>query len=266
MSLNTPITDWQGRRVWLVGASSGIGAELARQLAGRGARLALSARNAEGLRAVAEDCLRAGAADVRVEPADVTRSDDLAQVRDRLLAAWGGIDLAVLNAGTYRPLRAWELSPETVRETLSVNLLGVMDGAAALVPALLAQAERGEPAALAIVGSVAGYGGLPRAAAYGPSKAALINLAESLYLDLAPRGVSVFLVSPGFVATPLTAQNDFHMPALQTPRQAVEAMLRGFAAGRFEIHFPRRFSLVLKALRLLPYRLYFGLVRRATGA
>lgn len=265
MSLNTPIANWQGRRVWLVGASSGIGAELARQLAGRGARLALSARSKQGLRAVADDCLHAGAADVHVEPADVTCSGDLAQVRDRLLAAWGGIDLAVLNAGTYRALRAWELSPETVRETLSVNLLGVMDGVAALVPTLLAQASRGEPAALAIVGSVAGYGGLPRAAVYGPSKAALVNLAESLYLDLAPRGVSVFLVSPGFVATPLTAQNDFHMPALQTPRQAAEAMLRGFAAGRFEIHFPRRFSLVLKALRLLPYRLYFGLVRRATG-
>ncbi|HRP95890.1 MAG TPA: SDR family NAD(P)-dependent oxidoreductase [Rhodocyclaceae bacterium] len=265
MSLNARIADWAGRRVWLVGASSGIGAALAGQLAERGARLALSARSAARLEACAGQCMDAGAAEARAAPMDATHADDFARVRDALLADWGGIDLVVLNAGTYRPLRAWELTPQAVRETLDVNLLAVMDGVAAVVPMLLAQAARGEPAALIIVGSVAGYAGLPRAAAYGPSKAALINLTESLYLDLAPRGVSVFLVSPGFVATPLTAQNDFHMPALQTPQQAASAILRGLAAGRFEIHFPRRFSLAMKLLRLLPYPLYFRLVRRGTG-
>lgn len=265
MSLNTRICDWDGRRVWLVGASSGIAAALALQLAQRGARLALSARGAEPLAQCASACLDAGAPEARALPMDVTRADDFERVRDALLSAWGGIDLVVLNAGCYRPLRAWELSPQVVRETIDVNLLGVMDGVAAVVAPLLAQAGRGEPAALAIVGSVAGYVGLPRAAVYGPSKAALINFAESLYLDLAPRGVSVFLISPGFVATPLTAQNDFSMPALQTPQQAASAIVRGLAAGRFEIHFPRRFSGFMKLLRLLPYRVYFALVRRGTG-
>ena len=289
--LNSPIRDWAGKRVWVVGASTGIGEALALALARRGARLALSARGADKLRAVCAACDAARALANTVSPADAGRAVapsspaptglppeleadrslalalDLtdafafARARDDILARWGGIDLVVFNAGTYRPLRAWELSADSVRETLDVNLVGTMSGVACVLPALLAQGS----GAIALVGSVAGYGGLPKAAVYGPSKAALINFAEVLYLDLAPRGVDVFLIDPGFVATPLTAQNDFTMPALQTPEQAAQAILEGFAAGDFEIHFPKRFTRVLKCLQLLPRRLYFPLVRRATG-
>jgi short-subunit dehydrogenase len=117
---------------------------------------------------------------------------------------------------------------------------------------------------MAFVASVAGYRGLPKAAAYGPTKAALINFAETLYLDLAPRGISVFLINPGFVATPMTAGNDFAMPALISPQEAAGEIIAGFAHGGFEIHFPRRFTNWLKLLRLLPYRFYFPLVRRFT--
>ncbi|NMG75965.1 SDR family NAD(P)-dependent oxidoreductase [Aromatoleum diolicum] len=254
--LNTPVRDWQCRRVWLVGASTGIGAALARRLAEQGARLALSARGREKLDALAAQCPGA-----HVVPMDVTQPQDYPRVRDEILALWGGVDVVVLNAGTYAPMRAWELTPDLLRHTLDTNLLGVMDGVAAVVPQLLEQGS----GALVIVGSVAGYGGLPRAAAYGPSKAALINLAESLYLDLAPRGISVFLVSPGFVATPLTAQNDFRMPALIQPDEAADAIVAGLARGAFEIHFPRRFTCLMKFLRLLPYHLYFPAIRRATG-
>lgn len=254
--LNQPVTDWRGVRVWLVGASTGIGAALARALAARGARLALSARDAERLDGVAHDCDGALAL-----PMDVTREGDYARVLADIVATWGGVDVVIFNAGTYAPLRAWEMTPAAARQTIAVNLLGVMDGAAAVIPTLLQQGK----GAIAIVGSVAGYGGLPKAIAYGASKAALINFSETLYLDLAPRGVSVFLVSPGFVATPLTAQNDFHMPALIQPEAAAEAIIDGFARGRFEIDFPKRFTRVLRAMRLLPYRLYFALVRKATG-
>jgi short-subunit dehydrogenase len=118
---------------------------------------------------------------------------------------------------------------------------------------------------VAIVASVAGYGGLPTAAAYGPTKAALINLAETLYLDLSPRGIGVWIVNPGFVRTPLTDRNEFPMPALISADEAATHIVEGLASGRFEIHFPKRFTRWLRLLRLLPYGLYFRLVRRFTG-
>jgi short-subunit dehydrogenase len=96
---------------------------------------------------------------------------------------------------------------------------------------------------------------------YGPTKAALINLAEVLYNDLKPSGVSVYLINPGFVKTPLTDQNEFKMPALISSKDAAEQILKGFAKGQFEIHFPKRFTRILKTLRLLPYRLYFALIK-----
>ena len=252
-SLNTQISDWQGRRVWIVGASSGIGAALAADLDARGARLALSARSAGRLRDVAE-----GMRDVMLLPLDVTDAGAFTPAMMQILDAWGGLDLVILNAGTYTPLRAWDLTTDTARQTVHTNLLGVMDGVAAVVPQMLRQ----QGGAIAIVGSVAGYRGLPRALAYGPSKAALINFAETLYLDLAPEGVSVFIINPGFVATPLTAQNDFDMPALISAEDAARRIVRGFAGGAFEIHFPQRFTRVMKLLRWLPDRLYFSLVSR----
>ena len=252
--LNPPIRRWDGQRVWIVGASSGIGAALARALAARGAWVALSARRREALEDIAAAC----GGEALVEPMDVTCPEDFERVRERLLAAWGRLDLVVFNAGTYRPLRAGELTPQAIRDTLHTNLLGIMDGVAAVVPLFTRQGRGG----VALVGSVAGYGGLPKATVYGPGKAALINFAETLYLDLAPQGVSVFIINPGFVATPLTAQNDFDMPALISAEDAARRIVRGFAGGAFEIHFPQRFTRVMKLLRWLPDRLYFSLVSR----
>jgi short-subunit dehydrogenase len=256
MPLNRPIRDWAGRRVWIVGASSGIGAALAEELSARGALLALSARKRATLYEVAQRC--GGAL---IVPMDVTCSADHARAEAEVVDALGAIDLAIFNAGTYQPMRSWELDTAAIRLTVETNLIGVMEGVSAVTGRML---ERGE-GAIAIVGSVAGYGGLPNAAAYGPTKAALINFAEVLYLDLAPRGLDVFLVNPGFVETPLTAANDFHMPALMPAAEAARRIVAGFASGAFEIHFPRRFTMVLKLLSLLPRRLYFPLVRRVTG-
>jgi short-subunit dehydrogenase len=118
---------------------------------------------------------------------------------------------------------------------------------------------------IALCSSVAGYRGLPTSLVYGPTKAALINLAETLWLDLSSRGLGVWLINPGFVRTPLTDRNEFRMPALISAEEAARHILDGFASGRFEIHFPKRFTRWLRVLRLLPYGLYFRLVRRATG-
>ena len=254
-TLNPKITDWRGKRVWLVGASTGIGAALARELAARGAQQVVSARGIDRLCALVADLQHAVA--LPFDASDASAMQAAAQDAARLL---GGLDMVIFNAGTYQALRAWELTPGNIRTTLNVNLLGVMDGVAAVLPGMLA-AGQGH---VVIVGSVAGYRGLPKASVYGASKAALINFAESIYMDLAPRGIAVSLVSPGFVATPLTAQNDFKMPALITAEEAAAEILKGLARGQFEIHFPKRFSRFLKLLQILPARLYFSLVSRTT--
>jgi NAD(P)-dependent dehydrogenase (short-subunit alcohol dehydrogenase family) len=152
---------------------------------------------------------------------------------------------------------------------LQVNYVGALNVLDVVLPGLIAQASPATPVTraphLSLVSSVAGFRGLPHALAYGPTKAALINLAETLYLDLHDRGIGVSVINPGFVETPLTAQNRFRMPALVSVETAADAILAGWRAGRFEIDFPKRFTRVLKLMRLLPDRLYFAAVRRATG-
>ena len=257
MAMNPRIADWQDRRVWIVGASSGIGAALARALVARGARVAVSARSAEPLAALSAE----HPGRVLAVPCDATKPNAAAAALAEIVGRWEGVDLAVYAAGAYVPQRTWELTPDAVRTQFGVNVIAACDWAGAVVPRLLAQGGGG----IALVSSVAGYRALPRAAAYGATKAALIHLAEALYLDLAPRGIAVHLVNPGFVRTPLTAGNDFEMPALIEPEEAAAEIVRGFERGRFEIHFPRRFTVWLKLLRLLPYRWYFPVVHRLTG-
>ncbi|HEX6735434.1 MAG TPA: SDR family NAD(P)-dependent oxidoreductase [Azonexus sp.] len=251
--MNPKITEWCGRRVWLVGASTGIGAAMARELAGRGAKLALSARSADKLQALGID----GAL---VMPCDATDAASLAGARQALMAAWGGVDLVVYLAGDYVPMRADDFDLVRAERVIEVNFNGALRLAASVLPDL--QPGGG----IAFVASVAGYRGLPKALCYGPGKAALIHFAECLHLDLEGRGIGVWVINPGFVQTRLTAQNDFTMPALLSPEQAACAALDGFATGNFEIHFPKRFTRVLKLLSLLPYRCYFPLIRRFTGA
>jgi short-subunit dehydrogenase len=253
MALNPKIADWRGKRVWLVGASSGIGAALARELAARGARLALSGRDGEKLRALAID----GALVVVCDAIDMA---SLGAARKSLRSTLGGVDLVIYLAGDYAPMRAEHFNLEQAEKIIAVNFTGAMRLTASVVPDLLA-----EGGGIAFVASVAGYRGLPRALAYGPGKAALIHFAECLHFDLAPKNIGVWLINPGFVATRLTAKNDFNMPALLTPEQAARATVEGFKEGKFEIHYPKRFTRVMKLLSLLPYGWYFPLVRRVTG-
>ncbi len=257
MSLNTPIRDWAAQRVWIIGASSGIGASLAQALHRLGARVALSARRVDALRAV-----NPGLPVERqlILPLDITQPASVCAAEEALCAAWGGYELVVVMAGDYVPMDAWNFARARADALLAVNLHGPLNVLAQILPRLRQQGYGG----LALVSSVAGYCGLPKSLIYGASKAALINLAESLYFDLHPRGLAVYLVNPGFVRTPLTAQNDFAMPALITADEAAQEIIRGLARGDFELHFPRRFTRLMKLLRLLPYRWFFPLVMRKT--
>ena len=250
--MNPKIKDWAGKRVWLVGASAGIGAALAHALAAQGARLALSSRKLSSLEALnIEGAL--------LLPCDSTLPESLFAARDALLAAWGGVDLVVYMAGGYEPMQAETLDVAVLEQVVDVNFNGAVRLTAATMPELKAGGG------IALVASVAGYQGLPKSIAYGSGKAALIHFAECLYMDLTAKGIGVWVINPGFVSTRLTAKNDFKMPALITPEQAGKDIIAGFASGGFEIHFPKRFTRVLKFLSLLPYRLYFPLVRRMTG-
>ena len=258
MALNPRITQWQGQHVWLLGASTGIGRATASRLHTLGASVTVSARSQTGL-----DSFVAAHAGAQALALDATDAAAVQQATDTLLQRHGRIDLALYCAGHYNPMQASTFDLADAVRHQQINYVGALNLLGAVLPVLLRQAAAGSAAHLSLVGSVAGYRGLPNALAYGPTKAALINLAEVLYLDLAPRGVGVSLINPGFVETPLTAQNSFHMPALITPEAAALAMVQGWAAGEFEIHFPKRFTRFLKALRALPDALYFSAMRRA---
>lgn len=251
--LNTPVNDWTGKRIWLIGASSGIGAALAKAFLNKGATVMLSARRAEQLEQIA-----AHHPNALVLPFDVQESHAWLAAQAHIKHSLGGLDLILFCAAKYQPERSWEIERNDVAQTLQINLNSVYEGLCTALPDMLKQRSGG----IAIVASVAGYIGLPNASVYGPSKAALINLAELLYCDLHSKNINVYLINPGFVKTELTEKNNFLMPALQTPEQAAAAIIKGMEKGQFEIHFPRRFTTILKLLQMMPYRWRFFLIDR----
>jgi len=256
MSLNPPIADWHGKVCWLVGASTGIGRATAERLHDAGATVIVSARKADVLAQFTQ-----GRANAQAIALDATDRDAMRAAAARIVAEHGRIDLALYCAGHYQAQRATAYDLEQMLRHQQVNVTGAYHLLDAVLPTLLRQ----RAGHLSLVASVAGYRGLPNALAYGPTKAALINLADILYLDLQPQGIGVSIVNPGFVETPLTAGNAFEMPALITPAEAARHILDGWRSGSFEIHFPKRFTLWLKALGWLSDGLYFAAVRRSTG-
>jgi NADP-dependent 3-hydroxy acid dehydrogenase YdfG len=255
MSLNPKFTNWTGRRVWLVGASTGIGQAAAALLHSKGASVIVSARNAAALQAMA-----AQYPGLQALPLDATDEAAVKQAAQQVLSA-GPLDLLMYCAGTYAAQRAQDMAPQDIGHHMQVNYMGAVYCIGAVLPSMLA-AKRGH---LTVVSSVAGFRGLPHSLAYGPTKAALINLAETLYIDLHDEGLGVSVVNPGFVQTSLTANNDFHMPALMSPSQAAIQIVAHWERGLFESHFPKRFTRWMKLLRILPYSWYFRATRRFTG-
>ncbi len=241
---------WQN--VWITGGSTGIGRELVSLMDGHVAHIAVSARSAEKLSALAD----AGKT-VAAYPLDVSDKAAVKSCVTDIEDAAGPIDLAVLNAGAWKLMDVAEMDLAAVRTGIEVNYMGVMYALDALLPGMLARGK----GHIAIVASVAGYRGLPRSIAYGPTKAALINLAEILRTELGPRGITISVVNPGFVDTPMTRDNPFPMPGIIPAPMAARALLKGLVRERYEIVFPLGFVLLMKLLRILPNAVYFWLVR-----
>ena len=241
----------RGKVVWITGASSGIGAEVALELARRGARVVVTARRAEALVE-----LSARSANIAAAPGDITDHDGIAEVARGILASHGAIDVALLNAGTYTPVLPDDFSAELFRPHVEVNIMGTVN----CIEAVLPEMRRRRSGRIAVVASVTGFAALPMASAYGASKAFLISMCDSLRADLAGEGsgVEVTVVAPGFVTTDLTAQNEFRMPFVIEAPEAARIIADGLESGDPEIVFPRRMSIAMKLIgRWLP-----GPVRR----
>ncbi|MBM3617877.1 MAG: SDR family NAD(P)-dependent oxidoreductase [Alphaproteobacteria bacterium] len=245
---------YYGKHIWIIGASSGIGAALAMQLAEEGARLTLSSRSEDALAQLKYEL--PGTAH-KVLPLDV-RDDEAVREAAQEVAA-GFVDSVIFLAALYEPMELESLDMRATAAMVDVNLMGAFRVINAVIPILKKQGK----GQFALCGSVAGYAGLPNAQPYSATKAAIRNLAESLKAELHGQGgIDIRLISPGFVRTPLTDKNRFPMPCILEPDEAARYIADGLAGDDFEIHFPKRFTLMLKFLAFLPYPLYFRLMKR----
>jgi len=241
------------KKIWITGASSGIGKALALKFAEENWLVAISARRVELLAELAQN------ENIKSFPLDVTNDHKVQETFSNILKKFTDIDLCVFCSGAYDPKLEQEINKEQIRKIMNINFFGVLN-CIKTVENYFKNKKRGQ---ISIVSSVAAYRGLPNSTGYGPSKAALTNLTESLYFDFKKHNVRISLVSPGFIKTPLTNKNTFSMPFIKSPEFAANKMFNGLTkSSAFEIHFPKELTLVLKFLRILPYRVYLFLINR----
>ena len=250
-----------GSVVWITGAGKGIGRALSVELAKRGMKIAASARTRSDLQSLVSQSTEL-AGSISSWPVDVTEREEMSKTASAIEAELGSIDLLVCNAGTHSPVTAVNFDADAFNQLLDINIMGVVNGIAPVLPRMTARSS----GRIAVVSSVAGYRGLPSAPSYGATKAALINMCEALKPELEHSGVKLHLVCPGFVRTPLTDRNSFHMPFLMEPEDAARRIADGIQRNKFEITFPWRFVFWLKLGRILPYWAYFALTRRLAAA
>tara|TARA_B100000242_G_scaffold293251_1_gene270777 strand:- start:492 stop:1244 length:753 start_codon:yes stop_codon:yes gene_type:complete len=239
------------KKIWITGASSGIGKAVAEKFAAEGWKVAVSARRKELLQDMAKD------KNISSFPLDVTDRSQINSVFQNILKEFGNIDICLFSSGTYEPKDEQNIDPDKIKNVINVNFLGVID----CVKTVEEYFKNKKTGHISIVSSIAGYRGLPNSSGYGPSKAALTNFCESIYFDFKKFGVRVSVISPGFIKTPLTDKNEFPMPFLKTVDYAANQIFNGLVkSNAFEIHFPKGLTLTLKFLRILPYKLYLFLV------
>ncbi len=245
--------------VWITGASTGIGRALAMRLADHGSTVLASARDT-GKLAQLEAASNDLVGHIIAIPLDVTDNDGVRAAYERIFAEHGVPDLCVLNAGTYIPTDGAIFSADAFARQIDINFMGVVRALDAIIPSMVSR----RAGRIAVVGSVSGYRGLRTAAAYGATKAALINMCEALHMELGDHRVKLQIVNPGFIETPLTDKNDFRMPALMPVDRAAKVFHKGLKSDRFEITFPKRFTWTVKFMRLLPYAFYLPLINWVT--
>jgi len=239
------------KNVWITGASSGIGKALAIKFAREGWKVAISARREELLKNIAQDN------NIFDYSLDVTDEKKVGEVFKKILEGFKNIDLCIFSAGTYEPKLEKEISQEQIRKTMEVNFFGVVN----CIKAVEEYFKNMKNGHISIVSSIAGYRGLPNSSGYGPSKAALSNLAESLYFDFKKHNVKVSLISPGFIKTPMTDKNKFRMPFIKSPEFAADKIYNGLVkSNTFEITFPKQLTIIFKFFRILPNRIYLFLI------
>ena len=241
------------KNVWITGASSGIGKALAIKFAKEGWKVAISARRGELLKNIAQDN------NIFDYSLDVTDEKKVGEVFKKILEGFKNIDLCIFSAGTYEPKLEKEISQEQIRKTMEVNFFGVVN----CIKAVEEYFKNKKNGHISIVSSIAGYRGLPNSSGYGPSKAALSNLAESLYFDFKKHNVKVSLISPGFIKTPMTDKNKFRMPFIKSPEFAADKIYNGLVkSNAFEITFPKQLTTIFKFLKILPNKVYLFLISK----
>ena len=239
------------KKIWITGASSGIGKALAEKFAAEGWKVAASARRKEILDEMSNN------KNISSFPLDVTNQVQVNEVFSKIISNFGGLDLCVFSSGTYDPKLEKGINIKQNKFVMETNFFGVLY----CIKSVEKYFKDKKDGHISIVSSIAAYRGLPNSSGYGPSKAALTNLSESLYFDFKKYGVRISLVSPGFIKTPLTDKNDFPMPFIKSPEFAAEKMFDGLIKSKaFEIHFPKALTISLKFLRILPYRIYLFLI------
>ncbi len=242
------------KKIWITGASSGIGKALAEKFVSEGWKIAVSARRKEILDEMAKN------ENIFSYPLDVTNQDQIRSVFSEIINDFGNLDLCIFSSGTYDPKLEQEINLKQNKFIMETNFFGVLY----CIKSVEKYFKDKKDGHISIVSSIAAYRGLPNSSGYGPSKAALTNLAESLYFDFKKHNVRISLISPGFIKTPLTDKNEFPMPFIKSPKFAAEKIFNGLTKSKaFEIHFPKALTLLLKFLRVLPYRLYLFLIDKS---
>ena len=242
--------------IWITGGSSGIGKSLAYKFANEGWQVAISARRENLLKEISESNEK-----IKSFPLDVTDKVKCKEVFEQIKNYYGDLDICFFSTGTWSPKEEKDIDVEQIENVFKVNFFGTINS----IKAVEEHFKNKKNGIITIVSSIAGYRGLPNTTGYGPSKSALISLAESLYFDFERYNVRVCLVCPGFIKTPMTDKNDFKMPFLKTSEFAADKIYDGLINKKqFEIHFPKELTLTLKFFKLLPSKVYFYLVKKLT--